>query len=150
MVLGYRLSRHGDTPKLAGLCSSLRPLSSLETRAPASFYVNTLAVHPRDRNRGLGGVLLEAAERKARKAHCSCLILEVAESNEGALRFYRRHGFSAWPAVDSESSGDAMKILVLEKAICKGGERVLPCGENMPAARKTTLEFVSAANYSGS
>ena len=149
MMLGYRLSGQGDTPKLAGLCQSLRPLSALEPRAPASFYINTLAVYPRDRNHGLGSVLLEAAERKARKARCSCLLLEVAESNQAALRFYQRHGFSAWPAEDAGASPDPMRILILEKPLSKGSERALPCGENMPAAHKTALEFVSAANYSG-
>lgn len=149
MMLGYRLSGRGDTPKLAGLCQSLCPLSSLEARAPASFYVNTLAVYHRDRNHGLGAVLLEAAERKARKARCSCLIMEVSAGNEGALRFYQRHGFTPWLAQETGSHSDAMPILVLEKIIGKGGNKPLPCGDNMPASRKRPLEFVPAPNYSG-
>ena len=118
MMLGYRLSNCGETPKLAGLCQSLRPLSRLDERLPASFYVNTLAVYPGDRNHGLGAVLLDAAQRKARKAHCSCLLLEVAEENEAALRFYWRHGFSAWPA-KARPMGQ-MRILVLEKILAIG------------------------------
>ena len=118
MMLGYRLSNHGETPKLAGLCQSLRPLSRLDERLPGSFYVNTLAVYPADRNHGLGAVLLDAAERKARKARCSFLLLEVAEENEGALRFYERHGYSAWPPT-ARPMGQ-MKILVLEKTIAAG------------------------------
>jgi ribosomal protein S18 acetylase RimI-like enzyme len=117
MVLGYRLSCEGPTPKLAGLCQSLRPISGLEGRAPASFYINTLAIYPGDRNHGLGAVLLEAAERKARKAHCSSLLLEVAAENEGALRFYERHGFFAWPAPQEATASGGMKILILEKII---------------------------------
>jgi ribosomal protein S18 acetylase RimI-like enzyme len=117
MVLGYRLSCEGATPKLAGLCQSLRPISELEGRAPASFYINTLAIYPQDRNHGLGAVLLEAAERKARKAHCSSLLLEVAAENQGALRFYERHGFFAWPAPREVPGSGAIKILILEKII---------------------------------
>ena len=147
MMLGYRLSSQGETPKLAGLCQSLRPLSALETRAPASFYVNTLAVYPGDRNHGLGAVLLDAAERKARKAHCSSLLLEVAEENEAALRFYRRHGFFTWPP-QGKAPGTGMRILVLEKALARLGDRNSSRGENMPAPRKTALEFVSAPNSS--
>jgi ribosomal protein S18 acetylase RimI-like enzyme len=120
MMLGYRLANCGETPRLAGLCQSLRPLSDLDERPPASFYVNTLAVYPADRNYGLGAVLLDAAERKARKARCSCLLLEVAEENEAALRFYRRHGFSAWRSpLDAQPIGQ-MKILVLEKTVPRG------------------------------
>jgi ribosomal protein S18 acetylase RimI-like enzyme len=117
MMLGYRLSSHGDTPKLTGLCQSLRPLMALDRRHPASFYLNTLAIYPGDRNQGLGAVLLGGAESKARKAHCARMLLEVARDNEAALRFYARHGFNAWP------DGDA-GIVVLEKDL----NRTLPLG----------------------
>jgi ribosomal protein S18 acetylase RimI-like enzyme len=118
MVFGYRLAVRGESSKLAGLCQSLKPLCSLEARLPASFYVNTLAVYPRHRNHGLGAVLLDAAERKARKAHCSCLLLEVAEENRAALRFYDRHGFSPWPpAFGCIASGT--RIAVLEKPLVR-------------------------------
>jgi ribosomal protein S18 acetylase RimI-like enzyme len=116
MMLGYRLSCQGETPKLVGLCQSLRPLSGLEGRAAASFYVNTLAIYPGDRNYGLGTVLLDAAERKARKAHCTSLLLEVAAENDGALRFYRRHGFFTWPERDARLS-EGMQIVVLERIV---------------------------------
>ena len=119
MMLGYRLSCQGESSKLAGLCQSLKPLCSLEARLPGSFYVNTLAVNPRHRNHGLGAVLLDAAERKAKKARCSCLLLEVAEENAGALRFYERHGFSPWPpAFGCFASG--ARIAVLEKPLVRG------------------------------
>lgn len=120
MTLGYRLSPEGDTPKLAGLCQSLRPLSCLEGRGPGSFYVNTLAVYPRERGHGLGSVLIQAAERKARKAHCASMLLEVAEENEAALRFYARHGFSAWPAAREMPPVGGMRILILEKNLPRG------------------------------
>jgi ribosomal protein S18 acetylase RimI-like enzyme len=117
MMLGYRLSSHGETLKLAGLCQSLRPLMTLDERHPASFYVNTLAVYPRDRNHGLGAVLLGAAEAKARKAGCACLLMEVARDNIGALRFYARHGFTAWPERRYGSESAMAGIAVLEKEL---------------------------------
>jgi ribosomal protein S18 acetylase RimI-like enzyme len=119
MMLGYRLSCAGDTPKLAGLCQSLRPLSALDPRPPASFYVNTLAVYPSARNHGLGTVLLYAAERKARKAHCSCLLLEVSADNDGALRFYERHGFATWGPSQQGVWAQQPKILILEKRLAR-------------------------------
>ena len=120
MMLGYRLSSHGETQKLAGLCQSLRPLMALTQRHPASFYVNTLAIYPGDRNRGLGAVLLGAAERKARKARCACLLLEVARDNVAALRFYERHGFTVWAEGNAIPQSGVMGILVLEKALDMG------------------------------
>jgi ribosomal protein S18 acetylase RimI-like enzyme len=120
MVLGYRLSSHGETLKLTGLCQSLRPLMALTERHPASFYVNTLAIYPGDRNRGLGAVLLGAAERKARKADCACLLLEVARDNIAALRFYERHGFTAWAKQRGDAEGGGLGILVLEKGLGMG------------------------------
>jgi ribosomal protein S18 acetylase RimI-like enzyme len=116
MMLGYRLSPHGETPKLAGLCQSLRPLSRLDGRDPASFYINTLAIYPRDRNLGLGAVLLDAAERRARHTRCASLLLEVSQGNEAAQRFYRRHGFTAWPdRASARFSGVA--VVVMEKRL---------------------------------
>jgi ribosomal protein S18 acetylase RimI-like enzyme len=115
MVLGYRLSSHGETQKLSGLCQSLRPLLALTQRHPASFYVNTLAIYPGNRNRGLGAVLLGAAERKARKADCACLLLEVTRDNIAALRFYERHGFQPWVEM-----GAGNGIVVLEKDLGVG------------------------------
>src|SRR5262245_11764617 len=112
MMLGYRLSAEGDTPKLAGLCQSLRPFSGLEGRPPASFYVNTRAIYPRARNLGLGAVLLEAAERRAQRAHCTSLILEVSRENEAAQRFYVRNGFAAWDGA-REGEGAAGPAIVV-------------------------------------
>lgn len=118
MLLGYRLSHSGDTVKLAGLCPSLRPLSGLEGRLPASFYINTLAVFPRFQQHGLGGLLLLGAELRARRSHSSCLLLEVSQKNTGALRFYERNGFCPWPRnIQTARSGPG--ILILEKPLVR-------------------------------
>lgn len=109
MALGYRLSPAGDTPKLAGLCQSLRPIAALGGRPEASFYVNTIAVYPAFQHHGLGAILLAELEAKARRAHCSCLLMEVTAENDGALRFYQRHGFKAWP------EPEPMPVVILQK-----------------------------------
>jgi ribosomal protein S18 acetylase RimI-like enzyme len=118
MMLGYRLSHHGETMKLSGLCPSLRPLSILDGRLPASFYINTLAVFPRYQQHGVGRLLLHGAELRARRSHCSCLLLEVSQANAGALRFYARHGFTAWRQA-AATPGTRPAILVLEKSLIK-------------------------------
>jgi [ribosomal protein S18]-alanine N-acetyltransferase len=53
-----------------------------------------LAVTLERRRRGEGGALLKAALYESRARHVSRVFLEVRESNENAIAFYARHGFS--------------------------------------------------------
>jgi ribosomal protein S18 acetylase RimI-like enzyme len=57
------------------------------------LFVEELAVHPDYQGRGVGGFMLEQVEHLARVRGCTHLVLEVAENNEGALRFYRTRSF---------------------------------------------------------
>jgi ribosomal protein S18 acetylase RimI-like enzyme len=63
-----------------------------------SLNVHDLAVQPGYRGRGIGRLLLEEVERRARARGSSKLTLEVHASNEGAMRLYRRFGFGPWHA----------------------------------------------------
>ena len=63
-----------------------------------SLNVHDLAVQPGYRGRGIGRLLLEEVERRARARGSSKLTLEVHASNEGAMRLYRRFGFGPWDA----------------------------------------------------
>lgn len=58
-----------------------------------SAHVTTIGVAPEHRRRGLGGKMLEHAERALRMRGVSTLMLEVRVSNEGAQNLYRRHGY---------------------------------------------------------
>lgn len=51
------------------------------------------------RSLGLGSILLEQVKRTADQAHCPVRAL-VKKENDGALRFYSRHGFSPLPSPD--------------------------------------------------
>jgi ribosomal-protein-alanine N-acetyltransferase len=53
-----------------------------------------LAVVKESRRRGEGSALLEAALEEFRARGVSRVFLEVRDSNEPALAFYRKHGFS--------------------------------------------------------
>jgi ribosomal protein S18 acetylase RimI-like enzyme len=61
-----------------------------------SLNVHDLAVLPQHRGHGVGRMLLEEIERRARARGSSKLTLEVHASNEGAMRLYRRFGFGPW------------------------------------------------------
>jgi len=64
-----------------------------EKRDMRPLFVEELAVHPDYQGRGVGGFMLEQVEHLARVRGCTHLVLEVAENNEGALRFYRTRSF---------------------------------------------------------
>lgn len=53
----------------------------------------SLATAPEARGRGLGTVLLAAAEQAAHRHHCRCLRLEVRTDNAAAIRLYECHGY---------------------------------------------------------
>ena len=55
--------------------------------------VETLSVLESERGSGVGRALTEAAAEVAAEAGASSVLVGVAHSNEGALRFYEREGF---------------------------------------------------------
>jgi predicted GNAT superfamily acetyltransferase len=57
------------------------------------MFVEELAVHPNYQGRGVGGFILEQLEHLARIRGCTHLVLEVAENNRRALKFYRARQF---------------------------------------------------------
>ena len=57
------------------------------------LFVEELAVHPEMQGQGIGGFVLEQLEHIAKIRGCTHLVLEVAENNENALRFYRARTF---------------------------------------------------------
>ena len=60
---------------------------------PGEFYIFNLAIRPDFQKAGLGPRLLQNAEEKARRAGLSKASLGVTMDNQGALRFYFRHGY---------------------------------------------------------
>ena len=68
-------------------------LRYFEKREMRPLFVEELAVHPAYQGRGVGGFMLEQLEHLARVRGCTHLVLEVAENNDKALRFYRMRNF---------------------------------------------------------
>jgi ribosomal protein S18 acetylase RimI-like enzyme len=64
-----------------------------EKREMRPLFVDELAVHPSYQGRGIGGFILEQLEHLARVRGCTHLVLEAAENNKPALRFYRSRNF---------------------------------------------------------
>lgn len=68
-------------------------LRYFENREMRPLFVEELAVHPDYQGRGVGSFMLEQVEHMARVRGCTHLVLEVAENNDNALRFYRTRSF---------------------------------------------------------
>ncbi len=64
-----------------------------EKRGMRPLYVEELAAHPDYQGRGVGTFMLEQLAHLARVRGCTHLVLEVAENNEAALRWYRKRSF---------------------------------------------------------
>jgi ribosomal protein S18 acetylase RimI-like enzyme len=64
-----------------------------ESRNMRPLFVEELAVHPEYHGSGIGSFMLEQVEHAARLRGCTHVVLEVAENNEDALKFYRKRAF---------------------------------------------------------
>jgi ribosomal protein S18 acetylase RimI-like enzyme len=64
-----------------------------ERRGMRPLFVEELAVHPDYSSLGIGAFILEQIEHAARLRGCTHIVLEVAENNETALKFYRKRSF---------------------------------------------------------
>jgi len=64
-----------------------------EKRGMRPLFVAEIAVHPSYHGMGIGSFMFEQIEHAARLRGCTHIVLEVAENNEEALRFYRKRHF---------------------------------------------------------
>jgi ribosomal protein S18 acetylase RimI-like enzyme len=85
--------------KCFGLRATIRgirrgyPLAFEPDAQPGEYYVETLAVAPSRRNRGIGRGLLEHAEQRGRELGFPICSLSVLLHNAEAIRFYTRAGY---------------------------------------------------------
>lgn len=74
-------------------------------------YVASLAVSRVDRRSGIGRRLIQNAERWAWRSGYREVMLEVAQTNDGALSFYKQKGYTVLSTFDSgEAGGGAIDL----------------------------------------
>jgi ribosomal protein S18 acetylase RimI-like enzyme len=72
----------------------------IDSIADGDFYLQAIAVDNEIRGDGVGSVLIDSFEERARASGSIRLSLDVSAKNEGANRFYKRRGMavaSQWP-----------------------------------------------------
>jgi ribosomal protein S18 acetylase RimI-like enzyme len=92
----------GDKYELAGYAEYSHEIAGtdswinhryFEKRGMRPLFVEEIAVHPGYHGLGIGSFMFEQIEHAARLRGCTHIVLEVAENNEDALRFYRKRNF---------------------------------------------------------
>jgi ribosomal protein S18 acetylase RimI-like enzyme len=92
-LIGYPIPAHPE-PIPPDLPAMFVPLQALENEAPATWYVNVLAVRPAARGLGLGTALLQQADEAGRALGLSGMSVIVSDANAGARRLYERQGYA--------------------------------------------------------
>lgn len=90
-----------------------------ETRGMRPLFVEEIAVHPSHHGMGIGTYMFAQIEHAARLRGCTHIVLEVAENNEEALRFYRKRNFHKLDAAiflsrKLDSGGDLLNPRMLK------------------------------------
>jgi ribosomal protein S18 acetylase RimI-like enzyme len=58
-----------------------------------ALYIDNIAVHPNHQRRGIGDILLNFAEQKAREMNLTTMSLMTNEKMESNQAYYRKHGY---------------------------------------------------------
>ena len=77
-----------------------RTMRIIDSTADGDFYLQAIVVDKKLRGDGVGSVLIDSFEERARASRSTRLSLDVSAKNEGARRFYERRGMtveSQWP-----------------------------------------------------
>ena len=65
-----------------------------ESDPSGAGHILTLDVSPAEQRRGVGSLLLNAAENRLLQETCKAVLLETAVNNAPAVAFYKRHGYA--------------------------------------------------------
>jgi len=93
MMVSYKQPDPYELDDLSDYPEVVRPLVQLEAKAPGSWYVNAVATYAEYRGKGVGRLLMQDAEGRARENDCSLMSLIVASENGGAKNLYEHLGY---------------------------------------------------------
>lgn len=133
-LIGYPLEDAPAPANYSDMPPMFVPLQQLEELVPGTWYINVVATRPEHRGKGYGTELLELAESICVDAGKRGLSLIVADTNAGARRLYRAHGFreiALRPMVKERWAGPGAEWVLMLQEIT----RQIP--EPAPEVRRT-------------
>lgn len=118
-LVGYRLNEEIDLSGIAEVPAAFQPLMELEAEAPGSWYVNVLAVHAEYRGKGVGGALLDHADRLADTLGARSMSIIFESENHAAQRLYEAKGYEVTArrprvAFETDRTGSAEWLLMVK------------------------------------
>ena len=113
--------------ELAGYLKLNEGGAQTDIRDPASMEVERIYVLRRFQDRGIGSRLIDAAVGIAEGRGKDYLWLGVWERNDGAIRFYRRHGFREFGTHMFDLGGEPQRDLLMRRDI-PGRSGIFPSG----------------------
>ena len=129
--------------ELAGYLKLNEGDAQTDIHDPASMEVERIYVLRRFQDRGLGGRLIDAAAEIAGERGKDYLWLGVWERNDGAIRFYRRHGFREFGTHMFDLGGEPQRDLLMRRDI-SGRSGIVPSSpSHRPKNRKTLTEGIA-------
>jgi ribosomal protein S18 acetylase RimI-like enzyme len=96
------LRRYGQEPRLVwrSVQTALYPfLMHDEAEAGPAAELLSIMVQPERRSHGVGALLMAALLQECANRSIPAIVVTVDAANEGAQRFYRRHGFAEWRTI---------------------------------------------------
>jgi ribosomal protein S18 acetylase RimI-like enzyme len=104
------LRRYAQRPDLAlrSVQTALYPLFVHQSDNVPAAELLSIMVEPAARSQGVGGLLMAAFLQTCRNRGLEAVTVTVDAANDGAQRFYARHGFTPWR--DITLYGRAMRV----------------------------------------
>lgn len=94
-----------------------RTAEAFESLRQPAAELKRMRVAPSEQRRGFGQQIYEELERRAREGGFSELVLDVQAHQEGARRFYERHGFEVERRVEIEAFGETLDTVFYRKPL---------------------------------
>jgi ribosomal protein S18 acetylase RimI-like enzyme len=122
-IAGLSLSYPACNPRISPEMESLIPDERLKrihenysARVKGSWYLDSLAVSPKYKKRGIGSSLLDQTKKRGLNKGHDILSLTVFKDNKPAYRLYRKHGFvverKVYEEVTEQSSHEGECVLM--------------------------------------
>lgn len=110
-LAGPLLRRYAQSPGLLlrSVQTALYPFFVHQEEALPSAELLSIMVEPSARGQGVGGLLMAAFLQACHNRGVGAVTVTVDAANDGAQRFYVRHGFAAWRTITLY--GRAMLVL---------------------------------------